>query len=864
MLLFPPFLACRRWLTAPYLAVVFPGIQDKLNHRGLRCLLPALVAMLLPASARLDAQTQLWGLTSGGAMGFGSIINLNTDGSGFANFAFENPGVNPIADLLESGGKFYGMTPSGGNSGYGVLFEYDPAGGGAGSYTVKHHFDGTNGGNPLGSLIASGGKFYGMTSEGGSNGYGVLFEYDPAGGGTYTIKHHFDGISGSTPYRSLIASGGKFYGMTSEGGSKGYGALFEYDPAGGGIYTVMHHFNGANGGNPLGSLIASGGKFYGMTSEGGRNGYGVLFEYDPAGGGTYTIKHHFDFTNGGNPYGSLIASGGKFYGMTASGGSDSGVLFEYDPDGAGAYAVKHHFDYTNGGNPYGSLIASDSKFYGMTFYGGGSDNGVLFEYDPTGSGTYTIKHTFDSPLSGGPYGSLIASDGKFYGMASSGGSSGGGVIFEYDPAGSGTYTVKYHFDFTKGGIPYGNLVASGGKFYGMASSGGASAGGGVLFEYNPAAGAGTYTVKHHFDHTNGSFPHASLVASGGKFYGMTFGGGSGKAGVLFEYDPAGSGTFTVKHHFDLTTGRTPFGNLIASGGKFYGMTYGGGSKGAGVLFEYDPAGTGTYTVKHHFNNTEGSYPRGSLIESGGKFYGMTSEGGSAGYGVLFQYDLAGGGAYKVMHHFDNTRGSRPNRSLIALGGKFYGMTGYGGSSDVGVLFEYDPAGGGTYTVRHHFDGANGANPLGSLIASGGKFYGMTYGGGSSDGGVIFEYDPAGTGTYKVLRHLEYANGIHPFGDLIAITMVNTTNLAEGPALEMQVSPNPSGDQVTIKIFSEKALPGNLAIYDLQGRPIAVLAKDRIFQGQERIVWPTVGLPVGVFFLRLQTEAGVYVEKFIKQ
>jgi uncharacterized repeat protein (TIGR03803 family) len=568
--------------------------------------------------------------------------------------------------------------------------------------------------------------------------------------------------------------------------------------------------------------------------------------------------------------------------MTLQGGSKGvGVLFEYDPaiSGPGSFTVKHNFEVNNGGLPIGSILVSGGKFYGTTLLGGSNDDGVIFEYDPAGGGggNYTVKHHFESGTGEGPEGSLIASGGKFYGMALEGGNLNGGVVFEYDPtgggAGEGIYIVKHHFDLTNPIEPRGNLIASGGKFYGMTNRGGNNRLG-VLFEYDPAGGGGgSCSSKHHFDIATGGIPYGSLIESGGKFYGMTKHGGSNQEGVLFEYDPAagGGGAYTVKHHFTYSTGGEPLNSLIASDGKFYGMTQSGGSNNYGVLFEYDPAGSGggAYTVKHHFVKTKGWYPGENLIVSGGKFYGMTSYGGSNDGGVIFEYDpaISGPDAYTVKHHFADASGSTPSGSLIESGGKFYGMTTFYGDHYVGVLFEYDPIGigGGTYTVKHHFDDPTGSLPYGSLVESGGKFYGMTYSGGSSDFGVIFEFDPAGSGggAYNVLRHLELADGIMPFGDLMAVTTVNTITPAESPAFEMQISPNPSSDLMAIEIFSEKALTGNLAIYDLQGRQITELAKEKVFHGQERIVWESA-LPAGVYFLRLLTEAGVHSKKFVKQ
>ncbi|MEZ4939679.1 MAG: hypothetical protein R3D58_02360 [Saprospiraceae bacterium] len=752
-----------------------PGLNHQFGaacaFRALRFVFVILAATLAFYPAALHGQIKLWGLGAEGGNGAGGILSLNTDGSDFESYPLPVlQGASPQGDLLQAAnGKFYGLTYSGGSSYGGVLFEYDPSGGG--TYSVLHNFVSATGRNPNGSLVETGGKFYGMTLSGGSSNVGVLFEYDPTGGGTYSVLHNFVSATGRNPNGSLVETGGKFYGMTNSGGSSNVGVLFEYDPTGGGTYSVLHNFVSATGRNPYGSLVETGGKFYGMTSRGGSLNVGVLFEYDPTGGGMYSVLHNFSSATGTSPRGSLVETGGKFYGMTISGGSSgAGVLFEYDPTGGGTYSVLHNFSSATGTSPRGSLVETGGKFYGMTNSGGSSGAGVLFEYDPTGGGTYSVLHNFVSATGRNPHGSLVKTGGKFYGMTNSGGSSNSGVLFEYDPSGGGPYSVLIDFDAASTGRnPKGSLVETGGKFYGMTNYGG-SLSYGVLFEYDPSGG-GTYSVLHEFDYTNGGYPYGSLVETGGKFYGMTSESGISGGGVLFEYDPSGGGTYSVLHEFDYTNGGYPYGSLVESGGKFYGMTSYGGSLGYGVIFEYDPSGGGTYSVLHNFENTNGSYPYGSLVELDGKFYGMTNEGGSSGgYGVIFEYDPSGGGTYSVLHEFDYTDGGFPYGSLVELDGKFYGMTSGGGSSGgYGVIFEYDPSGGGTYTVLHEFDYTNGASPSGSLIETGGKFYGMTNSGGSSNGGVVFEYDPTGS-TYSVLKELQYPSEvIKPFlGSLIAV------------------------------------------------------------------------------------------------
>lgn len=355
----------------------------------------------------------------------------------------------------------FGMTSAGGSNNLGVIFRYDPA---SDTYTKVFDFGGsTTGSDPRGSLVqAVNGKLYGMTSAGGSYNYGVLFEYDPAAD-TYAKKLDFDGTnSGRNPVNSLVlASNGKLYGVTRYGGSDGHGVLFEYDPANN-SYTKKLNFTKTTGSNFIGSLMqASNGKLYGMSLQGGTgaNNSGVFFEYDIT-TSTYTKILDFTLANGISPSGSLLqAPNGKLYGMTNSGGSNGalgvGVLFEYDLATA-TYTRKFDFDLINGGNPSGSLLqASNGKFYGMTQQGGSENGGVIFEYDFVAN-TYTKKINFDISIGSTPYGSLTqASNGKLYGLTYGGGSSAPryGVLFEYDPY-SDTYTRKLDFNRTNGATPY--------------------------------------------------------------------------------------------------------------------------------------------------------------------------------------------------------------------------------------------------------------------------------------------------------------------------------------------------------------------------------------------------------------------------
>ena len=162
--------------------------------------------------------------------------------------------------------------------------------------------------------------------------------------------------------------------------------------------------------------------------------------------------------------------------------------------------------------------------------------------------------------------------GPIYGTASDGGGSKGSV---FEVTAFSQYTAIYEFG-ANGGFPVAGLVqASNGNFYGVASSGGFYSCG-TLFEMTPS---GAFTLLHTFTGHDGCYPSATLVqGSDGNLYGVAFPpadtGNGFNAGTLFNITP--SGTFTLLHVFDKTDGAGPTGALIqAADGNFYG-TYASG------------------------------------------------------------------------------------------------------------------------------------------------------------------------------------------------------------------------------------------------------------------------------------------------
>jgi uncharacterized repeat protein (TIGR03803 family) len=377
--------------------------------------------------AAAHAQTQLWGMTSGGGTyKSGVIFKINDDGSGFQNmYSFDTAsGIYPNGCLLLANNNlFYGMTYGGGTDNAGGIFSYDPVNK---LYSYVKDFNWVNGAGSEGNLMqASNGKLYGTTDYGGDTantpyrGYGVIFSYNISTN-TYSDLYHFQKSTGAYPNRESLLEGqnGKLYGLAFGGGAYnngvGYGVIFSYDTATH-TYVDLHDFDSINGLKPYGRLTkATDGKYYGLTFEGGANNKGTLFSFDPS-TNNFAYLYSFIQSTGWYPRGSLIqAADGNLYGMTEWGGlNNMGTIFSYD------ITLNHCtdvFDFTNvGGNNWGSLVQLTSgKLYGMTYNGNsGADTiGNIFCYDPALNGI-TYLHAFNGADGSNPVSDLTATSINF-------------------------------------------------------------------------------------------------------------------------------------------------------------------------------------------------------------------------------------------------------------------------------------------------------------------------------------------------------------------------------------------------------------------------------------------------------------------
>jgi len=442
-------------------------------------------------------------------------------------------------------------------------------------------------------------------------------------------------------------------------------------------------------------------------------------------------------------------------------------------------------------------------------------------------------------------------------MTATGGFNGNGTIIKINEDGT-SFSDNYSLSDSIGSYPQGNLIKNSNNIlYGMTNSGGFY-GEGVIFSFNPSTNI--YTDLHDFNDTMGANPHGNLIlATDGKFYGLTQFGGALGFGVLFSLDPSDN-TYSDLHDFNDTLGGLPYGSLIqASNGKFYGMTFLGGAtslnsnQGFGVIFSYNPFDS-TYDVLHQFDFNDGAFPRGSLFQaSNNKLYGMTAQGGIDSLGELFSFALSDS-VYTSLHDFALTTGSNPFSSLIqANDGNLYGMTYSGGLNNMGVIFSIDTL-SASYSDKHDFDTINGANPYGSLImASNNKLYGMTFTGGANNDGIIFRFNTDSTLFDKLFDFYD-TTGVNPYGSLIELPANTSVNYTQINAEYLSVYPNPTSNQLTIDCSS---IIKKIRLENILGQ----IVYEETINAPQQIIFLS-SLPAGVYFLTVTSQSKTLVNKLI--
>lgn len=601
----------------------------------------------------------LYGMTyDGGVNNTGVLFKISKDGSGFSKL-YEFPGFStggsfhPLGGLIEaSDGAFYGMTAEGGAGGYGVLFAIKKDGAG---YTNLVEFGGVaKGSAPRGDVLQGpDGYLYGLTASGGNSNFGVLFKVKTDG--TDFIKLvDFDGATkGSYPGATLIlGNDGKLYGMTRSGGSQDKGVIFSVNTDGT-SFAKLFDFDGQNSGTwSHGKLVQSSDNYlYGMTNQGGTSDLGVAFKIKTD-GTDFTKLIDFNGSNGASPvYGPLLeVEPGKFFGMTSKGGASStGIIFSITS--SGNFAKVKEFPQPEGTPEV--LSASDGNhFFGVASSGGPTGNGAIFKTSANG-GDYEKIHDLEGNVLF--VNRLIqTSDNFVWGAGNEGVFTVTSILFRLNS--DGTNFQRFTFDDAPG-LSVSQLIEGPDQFlYGTGYMNGGSSHG-IIFRFK-TDGTNFSKLADIPGGSGGSRPTENLILTeDGILFGLTHEGGTNNDGTVFRFNIH---TLQFSSIFSLhkpTTGTYLKRIALLNDGSLCVATATGGTNDSGTIFSISQDG-------NDFNKIldfSSSLNLTDIIQTvDGYLVGTTEYGGTSNSGIIFE-TLTDGSNFKNIFEFTGANGSNPEQ-----------------------------------------------------------------------------------------------------------------------------------------------------------------------------------------------------------
>ncbi len=381
---------------------------------------------------------------------------------------------------------------------------------------------------------------------------------------TFSTIHSFTGGSdGANPSAGVTIRAGHLYGTTTNGGSSTYGSIYDLSQSGANwvIHTIAVLTN--NGYGPESRLVfgPDGHAYSTAATQSAPPWGGSVFDLVPpltlckTANCLWSVYLLYTFrgppSDGLGPgFGDLVwDQQGNMYGTTVAGGiANDGTVYRMTKSANNwTEAPVYNFSAADGASPWGGVVVdSNGNLFGTTSTGGLYGWGTVFELTyMSGKWVETFHHDLQSASDGATpkTGLTIDSSGNLYGATTTGGSGGGGTVFELTRSGNTwVFNVLYSFSSSYTGPEAVLTLDAGDNLYGTTPYGGAN-GRGTVFKLTNTPNGWQFTSLHDFTGGDDGWMPISNVSidTDGNLYGTAYTGGSnnclGGCGVVWMIKP---------------------------------------------------------------------------------------------------------------------------------------------------------------------------------------------------------------------------------------------------------------------------------------------------------------------------------------
>ncbi len=410
----------------------------------------------------------------------------------------------------------------------------------------------------------------------------------------------------------------------------------------------------------------------------------------------------------------------------------------------GVPGTLHNFVITDATYSNGVVEGPDGKLYGSARNGGTSGNGVVYSVEADGSNFTVIYNATASQLI--QYATpVFGPDGKLYINIS-------GSLFRIAPDGSAAFAIA--------ALPSGGtyiVIDDDGWVFARGYDGASS----TLYKIK-IDGTG-YQLLHTFNSAaDGSFDDYSAVCitATGRLFGQCNYGGVGNRGTFFSLKKDGS-SFILHQSFDNSgSGGSParYGAPVHNNGKIFFANTDGGINNSGVLFSFD---TTTLVLVPILNFPAGDSNRAVIQPkiANNTIIGLSKNG-------LYRLNPDGSNFEKINSFpYANDNYTILQQLTYSLSTNKIFYIADGGAYKNGYLLKMDATALTNFDVHDFGNVPGGYNPTGIFKAPDGKLYGIAQSGGAAGGGTIFKMNTNGSG-FQTIYDFTGANGQLPIGQLL--------------------------------------------------------------------------------------------------